>query len=242
MADGNEFFNGDPPSYLQQGDIVQGVPILLTPPSQELILLRTPVTRTHLQDLAPGRVEAVRERVLADAFDQGEYVAVSAIRSAAMILTQTCDLEKKDEYLVCQLEPVEGSKVDLGNLRAGKYATLFGVPENDYLAEAFIDVTDLRPVRCEAVRLEDRILSLSAEQQLGLSRKLSRALGREWGYAPGDSAPEAGKYRCLWCAKFDVQLTEITVAKGDTLPECETCKQSRKQAQWYPLLPLRRRL
>lgn len=242
MAGGNEFFDGAPPSYLQQGDILQGVPILLTPPSEELVILRTPGTRTHLQDLAPGGVEAVREAVLADAFDQPEYVAVSALRSPAMIMTQTCDLDKKDEYIICQLEPVEGSKIDTGNLRAGKYATLFNIPENDYLAEMYIDVTDLRPVRREAILLKNRILALSAEQQLELSRKLSRALGREWGYAPGDLAPQEGKYRCLWCAKFDVQITEITVAKDEALPECETCKQSRKRAQWYPLLPLKKRL
>jgi hypothetical protein len=194
-----------------------------------------------LQDLTPGSVEAVRELVIGDAFEQPEYVALSATRSPAMLMTQTCDLEKKEEYLVCQLEGLEGSPLDAGNLRAGHYLTYFHIPDNDYLGESFIDFTDLRPVRREAIHLKDRILSLVREQQIELGRRFGRALGREWGYAPGDLAPEAGKYRCLWCVKYDTPLKEITVTKGGELPECETCKQQRKQAQWHPVLPFKRK-
>ena len=110
-----------------------------------------------------------------------------------------------------------------------------------YLHESFIDFTDLRPVRREAIQLRDRILSLTRERQLELARGFGRALGREWGYAPGDPAPEEGKYRCMACVKYDVTLQEITIAKSAALPECETCKGHRKTAQWHLVLKLKRR-
>ena len=234
------FYDPDPPSYLQQGDIIAGVPVLLTPPSDELLLLRMPETLARPDDLAPGRIEAVREMLVGDAFEQAEYVGVAAVRGVAMLMTQTCDLNKTNEYLVCPLEEFAGSGIDNGNLRAGKLQTLFHVPGTDYYGDSYIDFTTLRLASSEAVALKNRVRALTREAQLDLAIRFARALGRDWGHAPGDIIPKTGKYRCILCVKYDVQLAEIEVEAGEPFPDCPNCKRERKRAQWHQVLPLKK--
>jgi hypothetical protein len=235
-----EFYDLNPPTYLQQGDILVGVPFLFLPRHEELILLREAGKPIDMLSHRK-RVELIREMAAGDAFDQPEYVAVSARRSHAVLMTQTCDLVDSPEYLVCPMEKLEGSGVDAGNLRAAKYVTLFGLPETSYFPESLIDFTKLRAVSREAIAIKDRIAALTRTVQLNLSERFARSLGRDWGHAPGDAIPTSGKYRCLRCTKFDVPLVELAFEAGMLFPECEHCKRQRKQAQWHLLLPWKKR-
>jgi len=82
----DEFYLPEPPSQLQQCDIVAGVPQLLLPPLEAMVVVRSTHHRRPISHLEAGDVELVHELALPDAFDLGtEYVVVSAAKGAAMI-------------------------------------------------------------------------------------------------------------------------------------------------------------
>ena len=241
------FYLSELPTSLQQGDIVNGVPLILVPPLDSLVIVRSthhklPFDQNHL---VPGQAELVDERVLNDAFERGtEYSVTSVLRGLAMLVTPTCDLQSADDsggvWTVWPLRPVEGSGLDEGNLNAGKYVNLYRLPGHDYFDGSFIDMTDLRPVRPKHFPLKNRVASTSREAQDDMLQKFHRSLGRTWGYAEGEvvdplSKHETGKFRCARCNLFDVPTSERVLTPGLPAPECENCKKIGKTAQWYPL-------
>ena len=199
-----------------------------------------------LDHLDPGPVNLVDELVPADAFDHGfEYAAVAVIRSMAMLVTPTCDLDGIADvggtWIVWPIRPFKDSGLDRGNLLAGKYQNLYALPEHRHFDESFVDVTDMRPVRPQHFPARSRIASTTRIAQGEMLEKSSAAFGRVWGYAHGEkieppSKRETGRFRCARCNLYDIVLPEpITLKPGDEAPECENCKKIGKAAQWYPL-------
>jgi len=236
-----EFYGDDPPTHLQQGDICAGVPILLLPPSEELILIRGD-NRQRLDHLAAGPVELVREQAVGDAFDgTAEYVAIAAERTRAMLMTPTCDLDDLIVWAVWPLYPVEGAGADLERaLATPSHPTLFRLPDNDYFPASYIDVTDFRSIGKEHFQLKDRIASVTREAQHELTERFLKASGRPWGYGPGETVPpllryETGQYRCGRCNLYNVTVSEISLKPGEQFPDCDNCKKIHKSAQWYPV-------
>ncbi len=244
------FYLQELPTGLQQGDIISGTPLILLPPLDSLVIVRSSHHRLPLDHLVPGEAELVDERVLNDAFERGtEYSVMSVLRGLAMVITATCDLDAaKDSggvWTVWPIRPIDGSGLDQGNLNAGKYTNLYRLPDHDYFDGAFIDVTDLRPVRPEQCPLKNRIASISRLAQDDLFQKFHRSLGRIWGYAEGEIVDplgkyETGKFRCARCTLFDVTVSEKTLQPGLPAPECENCKKIGRSAQWYPLTKYRK--
>ncbi len=237
---GEEFYNLSNPTFLQQGDIFPNVPLISLSPSTELVVLRVPGSREYQPELFPGQVEAVREKAV-DAFEGGrpEHIAVSAERGSGILVTQTCDLDDSDYWLVSPIYELADTEVSRGNLFAGKYAKLYGLLKHpdDYLPESYIDLSDLRPVRRGSIGIEDRIASLARSAQNALSEQLGRSLSRPWGFAPGEFVPARGKYRCNQCNKyFGIRNPEQEFRAGGKFPECENCKKVHKTASWYPLV------
>jgi hypothetical protein len=238
----DDFFDLSPPSFLQQGDLLQNVPLLGLPPSKALVVLRTPGTRGPW-DLQAGLVEAVHELgVTSFADGSPEYIVASAQRGLAMLVTQTCNLEDNDHWSVCPAYEVKGSKVDRKTLFDGKYPNLFGIfrhPE-DYFPESYVDLGDIRPIRNVSTDRSDRVASLSQEAQYELSEKIAAALGREWGFREGESVPQSGRYRRRNCAKYAIAPTECDFVAGNKFTRCEKCKEIHKTEQWYLLLKHKR--
>ncbi len=233
----NEFYEEDPPTHLQQGDICAGVPILLLSPSEELILIRA--NHNRLDHLAAGPVELVREQGVGDAFDgTPEYVAIAAERIWAMLMTPTCDLDDLAVWSVWPLYGAEGAGVDIERaLATPSHPTLLKLPDNDHFPGSYIDVTDFRSIGKEHFQLKDRIASVTREAQHELTERFLKALGRPWGYGPGETVQplarhETGKYRCARCNVYDVNVSEISLKPGDQFPACDNCKKIHKAAQW----------
>jgi hypothetical protein len=211
------------PSNLQQGDIANGVPLLLVPPLDSLVIVRSTHHKLPLEDdhLVPSNAELVDERVLNDAFEKrSEYAVVSVSRGLAVLVTPTCDLESLAEaggvWMVWPLHPMEGSGLDQGNLTAGKYANLYKLPEYDHFDSCFIDLTDIRPVRPKHFPAGNRVASMTREAQDDVLQRFHRSLGRVWGYAEGEiieplAKYETGNFRCARCNLFDVPPSERTL-------------------------------
>ena len=231
----DDFYDADPPNDLQQGDVLVGVPLLLLPRSEELLLLRSLAGRNRVNELPAGQVEVVREKVVGDAFDAEEFVGVAAIRTVAVLMTQTCDLARNEFWVVSPLEPLDRQVIDRGNLYGGHYQKLFPYPKHEYFEESLIDITGLHSVRPENVGLANRVASVKFPIQQLLSDRFLHAMGRRWGYAGGEEIPKDGKYRCLGCNDFDMPVQERAFKKGEKFPDCDRCASIRRSAQWYPL-------
>jgi hypothetical protein len=248
LPSGDDFYQENPPGYLMQGDILTGVPLLMLPPSKELVLVRSHPSRLNISLLQGERVEAVRELAANNPFDnRPEYVIVSAVRALAILMTATCDLveDGADTWVVCPVNAVEGSGYDTGNLKAGKYSNLFWLPAYDHFPDAFVDLSDLRQITRESIDLDNRLASLIPEKQNALADKFVLAMGRSWGYEEGDLVPpiqkyETGKYNCLNCNKYDIEYRVYSLASGSKFPECPNCKKIGKAAQWHPLFKHRK--
>jgi YjzC-like protein len=241
-----DFYLSDSPYHLQQGDILQGVPLITPPAARELVILRGP-GRRYSYPLDPStNLEAVREGALADAFDNDhpEFVAVTVQRVPAVLITPTCDLDKRE---VWQFVPIREIPADAKkDIFAGKMTSLFPVHaiEEAGLNDSVIDVGDVRLVRREAIRPDLRLKSLSPDACSALSEIIVRAAGRVWGYKSGELVPEDGIYRCArdnahYDLKHEPKLQELK--KGDQFPECPNCSWSHKSAQWYRLTKAKRR-
>jgi hypothetical protein len=230
-----DFYDLSSPIYPQQGDIFPNVPLISPPPSPHLIILRN-VDGSPWNPM-PGVLQASSEQ-LVSAFDgQPEFVAVSADRGLAAILTQTCDLVDQAQWLVCPLLTIEEA-IDEGNLFAGKYANLFGMPghPSGYFEIGYLDLTKCFSIRRESVQEKDRIASLTSSAQHALNDKLSETLTRMWGYAPGEDVPQSGKYRCIRCFQFYGLNNEVMdFQAGEKFPDCPDCEKIKKHAQWRPL-------
>jgi len=231
-ASGEDIYDLTSPAYPQQGDIFPNVPIISPPPSPYLVILR----ETDGRPWSPraGVLQASSEQLI-NAFDGvSEYVAVSAVRGLAAILTQTCDLDQ-DQWLVSPLLAIAGTKIDVGNLHAGKYANLFGLPAHPlkYFDTRYLDLNYCFPVFSKSIKHGDRIASLTADAQHALNDKLSETLTRVWGFAPGERVEQSGKYRCLRCFQFlDLKNEIVEFAAGANFGDCPDCAKIVKKAQW----------
>jgi hypothetical protein len=233
---GEAFYDLSSPAFRQQGDIFPNVPLISPPPSPNLLILRnTDGTPWNPQ---PGPLVASSEQLL-NAFDGGpEHIAASAERGLGIVLTQTCDLDQ-DLWLAGQLRGLDGTNIDRGNLMAGKYANLFGLPAHplDHFGDAYVDLTRVFSVARECFPHKDRIASLTLSAQISLTEKISQSLTRPWGYAPGDAVLVSGHYRCLRCFMFDgLNNDVIALSVGQRFPECADCTKIKKRAQWRLLL------
>jgi hypothetical protein len=228
-----DFYDLSSPIYPQQGDIFPNVPLINPPPSPHLIILRN--MDGSPWNPHPGVLQASTEQ-LVNAFDGvPEFVAASAERGLAAILTQTCDLVDQEQWLVCPLLQITNTEIDKGNLFAGKYTNLFGMPRHPsgYFEVGCLDLAKCFTIRRESVQQKDRIASLTLSAQHGLVDKLSETLTRIWGHAPGEQVPQAGKYRCIRCFQFFGLNNEVMdFQAGQRFPDCLDCVKIKKQAQW----------
>lgn len=241
-----DFYLQSCPSELQQGDIADGVPLLLLPASSRLVLIRSTHRNFFIDHLDPGPVNLVDELVPSDRFDHGfEYAAAAVIRGMAMLVTPTCDLKDIAEiggtWSAWPIKPLKDSSLDRGSLAAGKYNNLYALPKHRNFDEAFVDVTDIRPVQPQHFPAGNRIASTTRMAQEEMLEKCSAAFGRIWGYAEGEKIEaaakhETGRFRCARCNSYDITVPNpISLNAGDYAPKCESCAKIGKGAQWYPL-------
>lgn len=228
-----DFYDLSSPPYPQQGDIFPNVPLISPPAGPHLVILRETDGRPWTPHAGP--LLATSEDLI-NAFDEGpEYVAVTAERGLAAIVTQTCDLVDQEQWLVSPLRAIEGSGVDAGNLFAGKIPVLFAMPKHPlgYFDNGYLDLATCFTISRHSIQQKDRVASLTADAQHALTDKLSETLTRLWGYAPGDFVLITGKYKCIRCFQF-YGLANLAqdLQAGDQFPECPDCVKIKKKGQW----------
>ena len=238
----DDFYNASLPSFAQQGDIFPDVPLLGLPPSQHLVVLRTVGTRTPWEPQT-GVVEALSELAVTSFADgRPEHIVASARRGMAVLVTQTCNLDDSDYWLVSPAYVVEGTAIKRKELFDGKYPNLFGLfnHPDGYFPESYIDLSDIRPIHKASVELADRIACLSQSAQYSLADRIASALTREWGFREGEVVHETGRYRCRQCNRYDIEITDQDFKAGEKFTACSGCRKIHKTEQWYLLMKHKR--
>jgi hypothetical protein len=191
-------------------------------------------------------VQLLPEKLVPNAFDDGrpEFVALVIQRLPAVLMTPTCDLDKRDVWLFSPLKEIPEGKAE--EIFLGKAVSLFPLYEIQEagLPKSVVDVGDLRPVHKNAVAQDLRLKSMSPDAYNALGEMIVRAQARTWGYAPGELAPDDGYYRCALDNKYHDLRSEpllLELKKGDKFPDCPNCKWSHKTPQWYRLTKLQKR-
>jgi hypothetical protein len=238
------FFNELTDHPLQQGDVFVSVPLIDPPRGPQLVVVCPDQPSLCLDQIAPdGTLRAMQHTAIRDLQDRVEFiVSPVTIGPPAMLLTQSCDLDDPDLdfWLVTPVLSLEGTAINSGNLFAGAYAHLFGIPAHPSgeFPDAYVDLKDIRQIHKAHVKLANRVVSLSHGAASDLSAKLATTFARRWGYAAGDAAPRTGHYRCETCNRYGgITPTEIDVAKEAFFPRCPQCARIHKTEAYYLLRP-----
>jgi hypothetical protein len=242
----DDYYDPDPPLSIQQGDILMDVPLITSPETQNLTILRSPGTRQPLATV-PQDPLAVPEFALGNAFEQNqEFIAVKAERAVAAIVTHTCNLEGFDAWLMAPIHPFEGNDQKRVHLWKLEYPSSFPVPASGAtgIPESYIDLAEIRSVDKRSLKAGIRLSGMLAATQREFGDHVAQFFGRAWGDAAGTPAPRDGKYRCsrdnLYIDLPQEPLT-VDVRTGEPLPECPNCRKAHKSAQWYPLTKYKKR-
>jgi len=215
---------------LYQGDILEGVPIVITPPKDR----RWVILRPRLQgppNQTPGGLPKNLKADIDSAFPSswasadGELVMAHASIEKVMIITQSCDLDWKKFCQVVPIYPIASApptKID--DLRKNNIGTWFYLPEDTSLQESFADISRVTTVSVSYFRTDFLVKRLSSLAMLELQNALSNYYARPFGFNIRDTVPQAISYACANCFFTGLEARQtIKPAIGGTFPACPSC-------------------
>ena len=170
-----------------QGDILKDFHFIVQGLGPPLALVRngTEIQVSPLQELNNPYSEGKKENLIVNSF-----------MSNAMIITQSCDIDRRDYINVCPVHPISnirqreslrgltGNRIDnlIKDIRLQKVNYYFYLPqtqfENLLLEESYVDLQLFNSVPAENIKQYQKQVSLSDKGRHWLSYKLSTFLGR----------------------------------------------------------------
>lgn len=191
--------------------------------------------------VSPSQRTIHPEPELPDAFTEEEEVLFLTQKTAAILITPTCSLEKSTHWTFAPIELLssEPEMVRAVLFSSTGYLGLFGLPSNDgFIAEdSLIDFSHTVCLHKGLAPLNSRVLSLGREAGLRLGTKLANYYGRDWGYAEGEVVEEDGIYRCRLCAaSHGLPFVDLSLKKGEKAPACIQCQDRGRRASWAKLM------
>ena len=225
-----------------QGDIIRDVPVTFLPDkiSKWFILRPSSDSKKLVDDVLRGEIckwfEAFPEGQLRDRWQHGqreEYVAAKASLLNVMILTQSCDLERRNYYQIAPIYPETKQKPSsLEHLRENNLNYAFYLPavtpyitEDSYveLAHTCVVPKAYFPRDSVAQRIAAR---LTNEGRAALQAQLCNYFGRPFGFSAKDRASVTGTYYCVTCFYRFGMAVNVSVQSGAYFQPCERCNTS----------------
>lgn len=227
-------YDPTPDSRPFQGDIVRGVPVVLMPApgNGPWILLRptTPVTFAS----------AVEGRQLPKAFynpdpqpvvdgvwqEETELVLARGTKQPVMILTQTCELDKRKHYQIAPVYPVSiFPKKKQDELEANDFYYLFKLPENKTagLPRSVVDFSRVATVHSSYFKPTNLLCRLTPESRVELQKSLLGFFGRPFGFTIKDTVAVSGEYICTHCFYAAAVATKAAMVNGEKFRSCPSC-------------------
>ena len=211
-----------------------------------MVLIRAEDSDSPLASLeTSGELNFVEEDSV-EAFPNGEaeFIALSGVRTLAILVTPTCRLAE-DHWLFSPLLDLKDNpqvKRDTLFSTSGGYSDLFGIypiPKTK-VDTSFVSFHNVVSVPSQPFRKAgeaNRLSTLGKEAQDLLAGKFAEFGGRGWGYSRTDTIENEGYYRCRICVKYyGLDHKTIYLRKGDHPPECPNCKAVRTSESWELLL------
>lgn len=152
---------------IYQGDILK-----------DQIIITIPQNIQILRELENKEYKFFSLEELNDAFEQEvhEITVVNAVKTNVIILSQTCDIERREFISIAPVFPLTKieSEKKKGSIRNHKFNYRFYIAESDALPESYAELTLINSIKKEILRLDKRICSLSDYARQWLQDTLNR--------------------------------------------------------------------
>jgi len=184
------YINGVQPAELLQGDIIKEYPFCYIPKLDDYLIVRAE------QDLVKTyQFGSLESKYIAEN-NREEQVIVNSKIGNIMLLSQTCDLQRRPKIMAAPIFPVSHLKTILeeeGNTEQqinGKINSLkavradsqlkyyFYLPANGFMPESYVDFNLVFSIPRENIDISNRIQSLSDRGRHWLSYKVIEFFGR----------------------------------------------------------------
>jgi hypothetical protein len=222
---------------LYQGDIIDGVPLVISPPKSKRWVLLRPLPTGPVESAFAGLPRSFRANVdsgfpSAWSRTEGELVMTNAYVQPTMILSQSCNIDWRKHVQICPVyRATEVRPADLNNLRANDIGYWFYLPSdgpheptNAAFEECYADVSLATTVSASYLRPDALIRRLTSRAMFELQNSLADYFARPFGFNTNDEVKQKAVYRCVACfldGKIVIPIKEIDV--GGQFPPCPTC-------------------
>jgi hypothetical protein len=231
--DAADWYDSSPdPIGFFQGDILERVPVVFMPPagSGKWVLLRPSFPVTLEQALGGNTPKVFRPFVAGTAPEEwkapDELVLAKATRRAIMVITQTCDLERRNSVQVAPVYPARSlSENKQASLEKNEVNYLFYLPmaEPGLSEKSFADLSQITSVHTSYVREAKLAKRLSNEGRARLQMHLANLHGRPFGFSAKDNVSQGGEYLCLRCFLAAAVVEKKSLNAGTTFGDCGGC-------------------
>jgi hypothetical protein len=231
-----------------QGDIIRDVPVIFLPDKiSKWFLLRPPLdSKMLIDDVLGGAIskwfEVYPAGLVADRWQHAngeEYVAAKGRMMNVIILTHSCDIERRDYFQIAPIYPESEQKGSaLERLRANELNYTFFlpavapyIPENSYadLAHTTLIPKAYFPKNTVAEKLGARLTEYA---RTTLQEQIAYYYGRPFGFGKRDKA-KAAEYVCVSCFYKAGVCKKHRFEEGEHFTECADCG----DARWIRLKP-----
>jgi hypothetical protein len=217
-------------SFISQGDLLTGLPVVFMPPSGERWVLLRPGKTITLQQAKRGMIPSVfKPSVEHDDpntwEDSEELVVAKATKALIAVLTQTCDIEHRKHVQVAPVQTIAGlNEKKLESLRADDIKYWFYLPPDPpVLAEGYIDVAKIVSVHSSYLAQAHLVKRHSNSGVVSLQAKLAGYFGRPFGFNIRDDVPTTGDYMCLKCIYEVAEIRRVPFAAAAKFGQCSRC-------------------
>lgn len=228
-----EWYDPNPdPKNLDQGDVLDGVPLVYTQSKNLRWVLLRPLPQGPIESARAGlprKYIAKTDGELSTAWSRadGELVMAAAGTWRVMILSRTCNLDWKKQVQVCPVTMTEGLPSEvLENLRENNNADSFYLPpDGAEMPESYADLGLETTVPTTYLQRTDHLVRrLAGRARIELQHLLSEYYAKPFGFNVADTVPQKAIYRCANCffARAEAMAC-IEIDVGGTFPVCPTC-------------------
>ncbi len=232
LADAKSWYitrEGD--SSLYQGDILEGVPVVVMPPASgrpwTILKPSPPVSRDQaLLGMLPKNFYPRPKEPDPEVWvEQQELVLAKGIKTRIAVLTQSCDLVHRN-YI--QVAPVYSSDrlgdMKQQSLRLLDIVYMFYLPPNGAnLPESYVDLSQIVSIHRSYLKTATAKIQLSATATIALQTHLADFFGRPFGFNIRDLVPSPGSYVCINCFHTRLAIQQLLQVVGEPFRPCPGC-------------------
>lgn len=227
----SEFYDPNPDGrLLAQGDVVDGVTFVWTPPKNKRWVLMRPLPAESLKRPVgglPRTFKAYIDGELQTAWerDDGELVMAAGYAQTCMILSQSCDLDHRKNVQIAPVSSLTDITNDRtrNNVRAGDVGYFYYLPPNGDFPESYADLNQITTIDPSYLRIDQLRVRLSPRGLVDFMNLLSDYFAKPFGFNTHDTVPQTSAYRCAHCFFSGGSVVELQMHENDAFASCPAC-------------------